>query len=531
MAVSEKTARDRLTRRQMLQGAGGVAALAIAGGGVAELLAGSKASKAAKTSEAAELSRLSGTLPHIPSFAVEPSGREASFRSQPDLRPPTVSATGVSAADRLAQGDPRLLFLGPGPVSLSGSEQYGPLIVARNGTPVWFRPMTGGLQVSSFFSSTYQGKPVLVWWEGKIQQTGYGQGEAVLLDRSYREITRVRAAGGRSMDLHALTITPEGTALFTCYPETVEMDLSSIGAPRNSQVRGSIIQEVDIASGQLLFEWRGLQHIPVEASQEPHGEPYDYLHINSIQQLPDGNLLVSARHTWAVYKLDRRTGAVIWTLGGKHSQFGMGSGSQFAWQHDAQLSGDVLTLFDNGTNGPIDTEKQSRGLVLAVDESRRTVTVRREYTSEHHPLAGAMGSVQILPSGRVFVGWGVTSFTSEFTSDGTHLFDLSLPDGMYSYRGLWLDWAGIPDERPAAAAARDPKTGSPMVYASWNGATDIAAWRVAAGSRHDDLRPVGIARRHAFETVIQLSAGHRYASVTAVDRSGKSLKRSPTIQL
>ena len=375
MAVSERRVRDLLTRRQMLQGAGGVAALAIAGGGVAELLAGSKPSRPPRPSDPSK------ALPHIPSFAAKPSGRQASFRSEPDLRPPTVTTTAVETAERLRQGDPRFLFLGPGPVALSGNEQYGPLIVARNGAPVWFRPLSGGLQVSSFFSATYQGKPVIVWWEGKIQQTGYGQGEAVLLDRSYREVTRVRAAGGRSMDLHALTLTPQGTALFTCYPETVPMDLSSIGAPRDSQVLESIIQEVDIASGRLLFEWRGLQHIPVAASEEPHGEPYDYLHINSIQQLPDGNLLVSARHTWAVYKLDRRTGAVIWTLGGKRSQFHMATGSEFAWQHDAQLSGSVLTVFDNGTNGPIDTERQSRGLALDVDESRRNVKVRDAYTS------------------------------------------------------------------------------------------------------------------------------------------------------
>jgi Arylsulfotransferase (ASST) len=522
MAVSERRVRDRLTRRQALQGAGGVAALALASGGVAELLAGSKPSRPSDPSKA---------LPHIPSFADKPSGRQNSFRSQPDLRPPTVTTNSVETAERLRQGDPRFLFLGPGPVALSGNEQYGPMIVARDGAPVWFRPLTGGLQVSSFFSTTYQGEPVLVWWEGKIQQTGYGQGEAVLLDRSYREVTRVRAAGGRSMDLHALTVTPHGTALFTCYPETVQMDLSAINGPRDTQVLESIIQEVDIASGRLLFEWRGLQHIPVTDSHEPMSQPYDYLHINSIQALPDGNLLVSARHTWAVYKLDRRSGAVIWTLGGKRSQFRMGIGSEFAWQHDALLWGKVLTVFDNETNGPIDTERQSRGLALEVNESRRTVNMRDAYTSSRRPLAGAMGSVQILPSGRVFVGWGVESFTSEFTAEGRPLFDVSLPPGLYSYRGLWLDWEGTPYERPAAVAARDPNTGSPMVYASWNGATNVAAWRVAAGSSRNDLRPVGIARHHAFETVIQLSPGHRYASLTALDRSGKPLKRSPTIRL
>ena len=471
-------------------------------------------------------------LPGIRAFAVRPAGSVAAFHSRPDLRPPTVTATAGATAEGLGSADPGLLFLGPGPVSLTGSEQYGPLIVDRAGTPVWFRPLSPGLQVANFASARYRGKPVLVWWEGKVLQSGYGQGEAVVLDDAYREIARVRAAGGRSMDLHALALSAEGTALFTCYPQTVQMDLSSIGAPRNSQVLESIIQEVDIASGRLLFEWRSLQHIPVSASQEPHGEPYDYLHVNSIEQLPDGNLLVSARHTWALYKLDRRTGNVIWTLGGKRSQFQMGPGAQFAWQHDArQHSEGVLTVFDNGSNGPIATERQSRGLVLEVDEPRRKVALRNAYTSPARLRAGAMGSVQMLSTHRVLIGWGVASHTTEFASDGTLLLDIALPTGMYSYRGLCLPWSGNPHHRPAVDAGRDRRSGTSIVYASWNGATEVTGWQVAAGSRHNQLRPLGIAQHRGFETVIPLPAQPQYASVTALDHSGRELRRSPTIQL
>jgi hypothetical protein len=427
--------------------------------------------------------------------------------------------------------EPGFLFLGAGPVSLTGSAQYGPLIVDRTGALVWFRPLTAGLQVTNFSCSRYRDEPVLVWWEGKLLQSGYGQGEAVLLDRAYREVARVRAAG-RSMDMHALSLTPEGTALFTCYPETVQMDLSSIGGPRDSQVLESIIQEVDIASGRLVFEWRSLQHIPVDASHQPLGEPYDYLHVNSIQRLPDGNLLVSARHTWALYKLERRTGNVTWTLGGKRSQFQMGPGAQFAWQHDArQLSEGVLTVFDNGTDGPIETERQSRGLVLEVDEPRKRVTLHNAYTSPERLLAGAMGSVQMLSADRVLVGWGVASYTSEFAADGALLLDYALPHGMYSYRGLWLFWSGTPHHRPAVAARRDPQGGTPIAYASWNGATEVTGWQVEAGAKHDQLRPLGIATRHGFETVIPLHSHFRYGSVTALDRFGRPLKRSPIIPL
>jgi hypothetical protein len=471
-------------------------------------------------------------LPQIGSSAVKPAGSVAAFHSRPDLRPPAVATAAATGIEGLTSADPGFLFLGPGPVSLNGSEQYGPLIVDRSGTPVFFSPLPKGLQVTNFARAEYQGKPALVWWEGKIEQSGYGQGEAVLLGQDYRKIARVRAAGGRSMDLHALTVTPQGTALFTCYPQSVPMDLSSIGAPSNSEVLESTIQEVDIASGRLLFEWRSLDHVPVSASEEPHAEPYDYLHINSIQPLPDGNLLVSGRHTWALYKLDRRTGKIIWTLGGKQSQLQMGPGAQFSWQHDArQHSDSLVTVFDNGTNGPVKTESQSRGLVLEVDESRRKVMVRNSYVSPQRLSAGAMGSVQLLSPDRVLVGWGVQSHTIEYDSDGKALVDIALPAGMYSYRGLWFPWEGTPHHRPAVATARDRNSGATIIYASWNGATEVTGWQVAAGSRRDDLRPLGIAPSRGFETMIPLHAQHRYASVTAVDRSGRRLRRSPVVQL
>ena len=514
MAVPDQASRDARTRRQLLQGAGSLAAVAVVGCGATHILSKPK------------------PLARYGSSEGKDGGRTRAFRSRPDLRPPTITTTPAGGTEELSDVEAGYLFLGPGPVALSGSEQYGPLIVDSAGTPVWFRPLAKGLQPSNFASSLYRGKPVVSWWEGKVLQTGYGQGEAVVLDQDYREIARVRAQNGRSMDLHALTLTPEGTALFTCYPQMVPMDLSSIGAPRNSQVVESIIQEVDIASGRLLFEWRSLDHIPVSASQEPHGEPYDYLHVNSIQQLPDGNLLISARHTWALYKLDRRTGHVIWTLGGKQSQLHMGHGTQFAWQHDArQLSDTLLTVFDNGTNGPIKTESQSRGIALEVDESRRTVTLRNEYKSPQKLSAGAMGSVQILSPDRVLVGFGVQSHTIEYATDGTLVTDIALPAGMYSYRGLWLPWRGTPHHRPAVAAERDRQSGTTNMYASWNGATEVAAWQVAAASRRDQVRPLGIAKSRGFETVIPLHAEHRYAAVTALDRSGRRLRRSRVIDL
>ena len=81
------------------------------------------------------------------------------------------------------------------------------------------------------------------------------------------------------------------------------------------------MQEIDIATGKVIWEWHALGHVPVNDSYEPYvaGQRYDYFHLNSIQQLPDGNILISSRDSWTVYLIDKATGNIIWQLGGKDS--------------------------------------------------------------------------------------------------------------------------------------------------------------------------------------------------------------------
>src|SRR5262249_41417051 len=148
-------------------------------------------------------------------------------------------------------------------------------------------------------------------------------------------------------------------------------------------------------------------HVPVSESHRAPGGVVDYLHVNSIEVLSDDQLLVSARNTWAVYKLDRRSGAVIWRLGGKRSDFAVHRAGRFYWQHDArEPAPGVLTVFDNGSDGPTRSATQSRGLKFAIDERRRTVRLTKSYTHPNPLLASSMGNVQLLPSGHAIVGWG-----------------------------------------------------------------------------------------------------------------------------
>ena len=497
--------RERITRRRFLGAAAGAAVTGGAAFGVDRLLSGGGARRR-----------------DLPALRVTSHGATWRFVSRPDLRPPTVLTEGVVQS-------PGLLLLGPGSTADTGQE--GPMIVGDDGQLVWFHPLRHGEWASNLAASTYRGRAVLCWWEGKVIAPGFGQGEAVIADSAYRTVQRVRAGNGRQMDLHEFQLTPQGTALFTCYPQSVAADLTAVGGPADGQVLESVFQEVDIATGRVLLEWRSLDHIPVTDSYKALGEPYDYLHVNSIDIAPDGNLLISARHTWALYKVDRRTGEIMWRLGGKRSDFAMGAGAQFSWQHDARMpSNATISVFDDGSDGPQTTEKQSRGLVLAVDETGRKVEVARSYRHPRSLLASAMGSVQLLPDGNVLVGWGTAPYASEFRADGTLAADARWPSPLYSYRARRSPWTATPADHPAVGVSRASAGTAPTLHVSWNGATDVARWNVHAGGSRHHLALVGSAPRRGFETAIRLTGG-RYVALAAVDRAGRELARSSTIRL
>lgn len=497
-----------VSRRRFLRGAAGAVGLGMLGGagyGISRLTA----------SPAPSGQTLRATGSHFTDALWR-------FRSRPDLRPPGVRVSGDSAASGY-------LLLGPG--STADSTQQGPLIVDESGEPVWFAPLHHGSWATNLQVTAYRSEPALSWWEGKVIAPGFGQGEGVIADATYRQVARVRPGHGRQMDLHEFHLTPEGTALFTCYPQTVSVDLSAVGGPTDGTVLESVFQELDLRTGRVLLEWHSLDHIPVNESYKALGDPYDYLHVNSIAVAPDGNLLISARHTWALYKLHRRTGQVMWRLGGKRSDFTMGRGAQFAWQHDARpVSPTAITLFDDGSDGPQTTESASRGVVLTVDEARRSVRLARAYRHPGQRLsASAMGSFQTLPGGRVLIGWGTASHVSEFTADGSLAADVRLPSDLYTYRATRTGWRGRPATRPALAVAGGPGR-QRTAYASWNGATDVSHWRVRTGPSQRRLRTIGVARRHGFETAISVPAGHAYVAVSAVDVSGRELGHSRPVR-
>jgi len=442
------------------------------------------------------------------------------FVTRPGLHPPVIDV--VRAARGTADG---YLFLAPS----SGPGARGALIADDRGDPVYFHPTTPKT-VMDFRPGVLRGKPVLTWWEGRYV-TGVGKvGDYVVMDATYREIARFPSARGRRPDFHEVLLTDDGTLLVTAY-ETATADLRAVGGRAGGLVYGGVVQELAVGSGRLLWEWRSLDHVDItETVSDQLGSPFDYFHINGIDVAPDGDLLVSARNTSALYKVDRRTGNVRWRLGGKRSDFSMGPGTQFGFQHDARFHehGHTISLFDNGPR--LDGRRpESRAIVLAVDERRKQVRLKREIRHRSPLFAFATGSNQLLPNGNRLVTWGITGWFTEYDPDGAVCFDAHLPAHGQNYRVYRHPWSGKPTLPPAFKAYRNGDR--TRLYASWNGATALAAWRLDTGKSRGSLVAGSSHPKTGFETSFAVPPGARYAAVVALDAAGRPLARSKTIRL
>src|SRR5579875_82729 len=461
--------------------------------------------------------------PHAATGAGSPSPTQ-SFISAPKLRPPIVEM--MERDPDTAAGE---IFL-----DAQNSAQAGPYILNAQGQLLWFEPLPAHQSALDVRVQYYAGRPVLTYYQGPIILPGFGRGVGVLLNEHYQRIHTITAGDGyyhNGIDLHELTLVPGGKAFVTVYAP-VRADLSSVGGPRDGVVLDSIIQEIRISDNSVLWEWSALGHVPLSDSYAPPprgGAPYDFFHINSIQLLPDGELIVSARHTWTVYSINMRTGAISWELGGKRSSFSMGPGTSFEWQHDAELHNDnLLTLFDDGA-GLGREESQSRALEIRLTPGRATLV--RAY--EHIPpvLASSQGNVQLLWNHNLFVGWGAAPSFSEYTQSGEQLFRAWFRYPVASYRAYRFDnWIGAPLTRPSIAA-RPAGGGSTRVYASWNGATQVAAWRVLTGPSRTAMQsqPVAQAPWSGFETTITVKPALAYVEVQALDSAGRVLGTSAAV--
>jgi EmrB/QacA subfamily drug resistance transporter len=456
-----------------------------------------------------------------------------SYVSAPALRPPVVRSTMPTASSKLAPGYIFMTnFYDLNHPPMIG--QSGPLILDSGLQPVWFKPVPVNDVAGDLSLQVYNGKPVLTWWQGVITNTGATEsGEDVIVDQHYRTVATLKATGGWVVTLHELVI--RGHDAWVTANRNLPMNLSKYGGAYNGALIDSAVQEYDLTTGKLIRSWDARDHIPLndsQASLPTNGFPWDAYHVNAIDLPGDGTFVVSMRNTWAAYKVNIATGAVEWTLGGRHSSFKLKPGADFQWQHDVVVyPGSLLvTLFDDhccqitGGGTYVSPTAPSRGLVLKLDQRTRTATLAGQYSHGSNFDAEYMGSMEPLANGNEFVGWGSAPFFSEYDASGQLLLDARLPGSDITYRATLEPWVGLPLDPPGGAARRSG--GKTIVYASWNGATQVTSWRVLAGSGPGGQAAVATARKSGFETAIPVSESYKTFTVQALGARGRVLGSS-----
>lgn len=425
--------------------------------------------------------------------------------------------------------------------------QTGALIMDQAGNPIWFNPLCSKyIQNTDFRVQSYQGHPVLTMWQGTISGTQSsdlnlpaGDPEPgayyTILDQHYNIIKRITARKGFTSDLHEFIITKRNTALFTAIKQ-VPADLTPYGGPKDGYIDDCSIQEVDLETGRLLFFWNALTHInpgdsmiPASSAAESNNV-WDCYHINSIDEGPDHSLLISMRNMWAIYKINKGNGDIIWQLGGKQSDFTVGRDADFSWQHDARYrSYNRISMFDDACCASSTSPPQckSHGLILELDFCTMTAKAVRKYFHFPALYVPSQGNVQKLSNGNQFIGWGQEPYLSEYAEDGNtitdpylnFLYDVSFPNKNMSYRAFKNKWVGLPLYPPSIAVVKT--FDNIKIYTSWNGSTETAAWQVLAGPSPYCLNVI-VERtpRTGFETKININSEGPYYQVNALDSRG-----------
>ncbi|KAH6955767.1 ASST-domain-containing protein [Ilyonectria sp. MPI-CAGE-AT-0026] len=491
------------------------------------------------------------------------------FRSRPDLAPPRLNITIPATRDV----SPGYIFVGPYPGFddvRAGPEQAAGYIFTNDGDLVWsslgyFAGWVGNLQAVQ-----YQGKPALQAFQGYLDPFhGHGYGTPILLDDHYKPIAMLESLTHRLISIHEFKIVNEKTALVEIYQPTA-IDLTPYGGTGDEQwIAEGIFQEIDIATGKLIFEGHTLDWaspadsvIPLRSGRAFTGvnasDAWDYFHINSVDKDDEGNYLVSGRHTSTLYKINGSDGSLIWQLGGKKSTFSRPATLDFGYQHDARFlnrsedgSLETISFFDNSARsdrqraGGVDRlHPHSRARIVQLNHDDNTATEVQTFIPPDMLSVSSQGNVQVLDSGNVFVNWGQEGAVTEFTPDGTAVFHAyldsgDLAPGVQSYRGFRYPWTGYSSETPALVVSGNDKEA--VAYVSWNGDTVAKRWRFYyhCGETQKEvveITALGEVEKKSFESSIQVSTGSIRCQVQdirvfaqAVGEAGDVLSTSYTV--
>ncbi|KAK7543465.1 arylsulfotransferase [Phyllosticta paracitricarpa] len=463
----------------------------------------------------------------------------------------------IMASSPRCDDDGQYIFLNPRGRAVP---EANPMILDSAGTLVWTLDGKNHGETYNLGVQEYKGEQYLTFWGGNDAVGGHGEGLYYEFDSHYNQIREISSVGLVNGDLHEFYFTDNATAIFSVYEKSL-FDLTPLGGPENAWVWDGSFQEIDLETGELLFQWKSTSYYTAEDCYHKYAgggtspdAPFDYYHINSVQKDEKGNYLVSARYTHSVSYIDGKTGQVLWQLGGKRNNFidlSEGRATNFRWQHDAQFheNGTIITLFDNGAEAGLFESEYSRGMRIRIDTDAMTAQLETEYINPQHTLSSSQGSMQVLENGNVLVGFGYDAVYTEFSANGVALCDVHFAaqsswetGDVQSYRVRKHAWVGRPTSKP------DLVVEGSSAYVSWNGATEVHRWVLEEsdyvqidgalagdaasvkgfeGDVGEAWFPVQTVEKVGFETELRFGVEvKKYVRVVALDKDGRVLAAS-----
>ncbi|KAG9610517.1 hypothetical protein KCU77_g2677, partial [Aureobasidium melanogenum] len=438
-------------------------------------------------------------------------------------------------------------------LSLRGSMVPSPagVMLDGHGDLIWmdesFGPYVMNLKVQE-----YRGEQYITFWSGDID-FGFGLGTYYMLNSNYEVFKQFSASNTLENDFHEFVITTDDTALLTSY-DTISKDLTSLGIQGRGWIYDSLFREIDIESGEIVFEWRASDHFAINDTFYPIGSagqspetPFDFFHINSVDKDGSGNYIISSRFMHSIACISADSGEILWTLGGRNNNFtdlSGGRATDFAWQHHVSVQANSqLSIFDNANYRKwheklLKGSEISRGMIVQLDMENMTVELIQEYMNPGSRGTPQQGSMQVLDSGNVLLGWGYHAEYTEYSPDGEVLCDTHINPSMlfpfgfvHTYRAFRASsWIGRPNTQPDVYL--DPTHG--FAFVSWNGATEVSQWilQTETATSGDELSFVDVvkANKEGFETQIEVPDGdYDYLRIIAVDKMGAVLASSKII--
>ena len=248
---------------------------------------------------------------------------------------------------------------------------------------------------------------------------GTGMAEIDLNGKILWRLDMDKAAGGKHKIIHHDVRMDKYGHIVTLIRNSKIVDMRPYGGSGMDTLGGDGILVMD-TTGKELWTWSVWDVWDI--SKDPYIKrfAYDRFHINCINFDTDGNYLVSVAIEDQIWKINAKTGKIMWKLG-KDGDFKMDTTCYFSFQHSVHINpqGDLM-VFDNSL-----WKKVSGGVSFKLDTVNKVATTVIKATLPPNKYTSRMGSAYLLPNGNLLQTSSKTGCVMVTDQKGKILWELN----------------------------------------------------------------------------------------------------------